>query len=41
MITREPVYTDAPANVFDGVRRAAVLALGHIGRAGSMTMQSC
>ena len=40
MITREPVYTDAPANVLDGVRRAAVLVMGNIGRAGSMTLQS-
>ena len=40
MITREPVYTDAPETVFDGAWRAVVLAMGSIGRAGSMTAQS-
>lgn len=40
MITREPVYTDAPANVFDGFWRASVLVMGNIGRAGNMTAQS-
>ncbi len=40
MITREPVYTDAPANVIDGFWRASVLVLGNIGRAGRMTAQS-
>jgi ABC transport permease subunit len=40
MITREPVYTDVPDNVFVGVWRAVVLALGSIGRAGTMAAQS-
>ncbi|MEI7899338.1 MAG: ABC transporter permease [bacterium] len=40
MITREAVFTDAPATVFAGVWRAALLSLGNIGRAGSMTVQS-
>ena len=40
MITREPVYSDAPANAVAGGWRAAVLALGDIGRAGCMTFQA-
>ena len=40
MITREPIYTDAPVNVLDGFWRAVVLVMGNIGRAGSMTAQS-
>ncbi len=40
MITREPTYSDAAGNAWVGVWRAAVLELGSIGRAGSMTAQS-
>lgn len=40
MITREPVYTDAPANLSVGAWRAALLALGDIGRAGRLTAQA-
>ena len=40
MITREPVYTDEPETVWVGIWRAAVLAMGNVGRAGSMTAQS-
>ena len=40
MITREPIYTDAPATVLDDIGRRVILAMGNIGRAGSMTVQS-
>jgi phospholipid/cholesterol/gamma-HCH transport system permease protein len=40
VITREPVYTDAPPNAIAGLGRAIVLGLGDIGRAGSMTAQA-
>jgi phospholipid/cholesterol/gamma-HCH transport system permease protein len=40
MITREPVYTDAPATALQGVWRALTLGLGDIGRAGRMTAQA-
>ena len=40
MITREAVYSDAPANALIGGWRSVLLALGHIGRAGSMTFQA-
>ena len=40
MITREPVYCDEPESL--GVKgwRAVLLALGEVGRAGSLTLQS-
>ena len=40
MITREPIYTDAPANALDDIGRRVVLAMGNIGRAGTLTVQS-
>ena len=40
MITREPVYADPPANMFAAVWRRAVLLLGNIGYAGSLTVQA-
>ena len=40
MITREPVYTDAPSGALQGVWRALALAMGEVGRAGSMTAQA-
>lgn len=40
MITREPVYTDAPANALSGLWRTAVMGMGDVGRAGSMTVQA-
>ena len=40
MITREAVYSDAPESAAAGGWRAVVLALGDIGRAGSMTFQA-
>ena len=40
MITREAVYDDAPTSAAAGGWRAVVLALGDIGRAGSMAFQA-
>ena len=40
MITREPVYTDAPSGALQGVWRSLVLGLGDIGQAGCMTLQA-
>jgi phospholipid/cholesterol/gamma-HCH transport system permease protein len=40
MITREPVYTDAPATALQGFWRVLALGLGEVGRAGSMTAQA-
>ncbi len=40
MITREPIYTDAAANVFVSLRRAVIQGLGDIGRAGSLSAQA-
>lgn len=40
MITREPVYTDAPATAWDGLWRAVLLGLADIGRAGTLTVQA-
>ena len=40
MITREPVYTDAPATAWGGLWRAMVLGLADIGRAGTLTAQA-
>jgi len=40
LITREPVYTDAPATAWDGLWRAVLLGLADIGRAGTLTVQA-
>ena len=40
MITREPIYTDAPSGAWQGVVRSLVVGLNEIGRAGSMTVQA-
>ena len=40
MITREPVYSDVPANALVGGWRAVLLVLDHIGRAGWLTFHA-
>jgi len=40
MITREPVYADAPSNLLDCGWRVVLQALGDVGRAGCLTAQA-
>ena len=40
MITREPVYTDAPATAWEGLWRMVLMGLADVGRLGVLTMQA-